>query len=68
MIIAISSTGPTLDSQLDPKRPAELHHLRGHSDKARKELGWQPKVGFEELVRMMVDADLERVGREIAAR
>ncbi len=51
---------------IDPayKRPAELHSLRGKSDKAQRELGWKPQVGFEELVRIMVDADLERVGRE----
>ncbi len=55
---------------IDPahKRPAELHSLRGKSDKARRELGWEPRVGFEELVRMMVDADLERVGREKGAQ
>ena len=55
---------------IDPahKRPAELHSLRGKSDKARRELGWEPRVGFEELVRMMVDADLERVGREKPAQ
>ena len=49
--------------KLDPrfKRPAELHILQGKSDKAKEKLGWQPKVGFEELVKMMVDADMERV-------
>ncbi len=48
---------------LDPrfKRPAELHILQGKSDKAKEKLGWQPKVGFEELVKMMVDADLLRI-------
>jgi len=47
---------------IDPrfKRPAELHVLQGKSDKSRKKLGWKPTVGFEELVNMMVDADLER--------
>lgn len=49
--------------KLDPRfsRPAELFTLQGKSDKARKLLGWQPKVGFEELVKMMVDADMERL-------
>jgi len=48
---------------LDPqfKRPAELFTLQGQSDKAKKVLGWEPKVKFEELVKMMVDADLERL-------
>jgi GDPmannose 4,6-dehydratase len=32
--------------------------------KARKVLGWEPKVGFAQLVRMMVDADLERLGHK----
>jgi GDPmannose 4,6-dehydratase len=42
-------------------RPAEVHHLRGDYSKARRQLAWQPKVGFERLVKMMVDADMERV-------
>jgi len=48
---------------IDPafKRPAELVALQGSSNKAKEKLGWQPKVGFEELVRMMVDADLKRL-------
>lgn len=41
-------------------RPAEVYHLCADAYRARKELGWKPKVGFRELVRMMVDADLER--------
>jgi len=39
-------------------RPAEVDLLVGDSTHARQTLGWKPKVGFEELVRMMVDADL----------
>src|SRR5215831_4264582 len=48
---------------LDPKliRPAEVEHLIGDSSKARARLGWQPLVDFASLVKMMVDADLERV-------
>jgi len=45
-------------------RPAEVDRLVADSSKARRELGWEPRVGFEELVRMMVDADLEAVGAE----
>lgn len=47
---------------IDPrfKRPAEVPHLRGRADKAREKLGWKPKVNFEELVKMMIDADLKR--------
>ncbi|HKY37913.1 MAG TPA: GDP-mannose 4,6-dehydratase [Polyangiaceae bacterium] len=54
----------------DPRylRPAEVDLLLGDSSKARQKLGWQPKVGFKELVRMMVDSDLELVRQEIYGR
>jgi GDPmannose 4,6-dehydratase len=47
----------------DPKfmRPAEVDLLLADPSKARQELGWTPKVGFAELIAMMVDADLERL-------
>ena len=47
---------------IDPKfvRPAEVDLLLGDSAKARNKLKWQPKVKFEELIRMMVDYDIER--------
>jgi GDPmannose 4,6-dehydratase len=41
-------------------RPAEVDYLIGDSSKARDVLGWKPKTSFEELVRMMVEADLEK--------
>jgi GDPmannose 4,6-dehydratase len=49
--------------RIDPrfKRPAELFVLQGKSNKAKEKLGWEPKVGFEELVKMMVDADIKRL-------
>jgi GDPmannose 4,6-dehydratase len=40
-------------------RPAEVHLLRGDYSKGKKVLGWEPKVQFNEFVKMMVDADLE---------
>ena len=40
-------------------RPAEVDRLCADPSKARDELGWEPKIGFEELVAMMVDADFE---------
>jgi GDPmannose 4,6-dehydratase len=43
------------------KRPAELHSLCGDSSKATALLGWTPKVTFEELIKMMVDADIKRL-------
>ncbi len=42
-------------------RPAEVEHLIADPGRAREELGWTRRVDFEELVRMMVDADLDRV-------
>jgi GDPmannose 4,6-dehydratase len=42
-------------------RPAEVDLLIGDPGKARRQLGWKPKVGFRELVRMMVEADLGRL-------
>ena len=52
----------------DPKllRPAEVDHLIGDSTKAQETLGWTPTVKFDQLVEMMIDADLERVRREKA--
>ena len=44
-------------------RPTEVDHLEADVSKARKRLGWEPKVTFRELVRIMVDADLQRVGQ-----
>src|ERR1700759_4295849 len=39
------------------QRPAEVDHLIGDPSKAKRDLGWEPSVSFEELIRMMVDAD-----------
>jgi len=50
----------------DPKfyRPAEVHLLLGNPGKAKKQLGWEPKVTFPELVKMMVDSDLALLKKE----
>ncbi|KAM6567882.1 hypothetical protein CsatA_027010 [Cannabis sativa] len=45
-------------------RPAEVDNLKGDASKAKKVLGWKPKVGFEQLVKMMVDEDIELAKRE----
>lgn len=49
--------------RVDPAllRPAEVDHLLGDASKARRELGWTPKVEFKQLIETMVDADVERV-------
>jgi GDPmannose 4,6-dehydratase len=54
--------------KVDPKyfRPAEVDVLLGDSTKARRELGWAPRVTFKELARMMVEADLEAAGQHPA--
>jgi GDPmannose 4,6-dehydratase len=44
-------------------RPAEVDMLQADASRARRELGWEPRVDFETMVRMMVDADLERLQR-----
>lgn len=49
------------------ERPSEVDQLLGDASKARKELGWEPKVDFMGLVKMMVDSDLELARRQIAA-
>jgi GDPmannose 4,6-dehydratase len=45
-------------------RPTEVDHLTGDASKAKQVLGWQPRVGFEELVRMMVVSDVELARQE----
>ncbi|AEN73883.1 GDP-mannose 4,6-dehydratase [Rhodothermus marinus SG0.5JP17-172] len=52
--------------KIDPRyfRPTEVDHLLGDASKAREKLGWRPRVSFEELVRMMVEHDLELARQE----
>lgn len=65
--VAFSAVGLDWEKyvEIDPKliRPAEVDILCGDATKAREKLGWEPRVGFEELVKMMVEADLEAVQR-----
>ncbi len=49
-------------------RPAEVDRLLGDASKARKVLGWRPRVTFDGLVKMMVEADLELAQRELRSR
>ena len=46
------------------ERPNEVHHLLGDSTKAKKELGWKPKTSFQELVKIMVEHDIDIAERE----
>ena len=62
--LAFSEVGLNYEDYVvvDPKffRPAEVNYLLGDATKARERLNWSPKVSFEELVRMMTRADVER--------
>ena len=53
--------------EIDPCyfRPTEVHKLCGDASKARRVLGWKPRVRFKELVRLMVDADIQGLHREL---
>ena len=52
--------------KIDPRyfRPTEVENLIANSTKAKKVLNWSPKIGFKELVKIMVDADLKKKGLE----
>jgi GDPmannose 4,6-dehydratase len=56
--------------EIDPRyfRPSEVDALQGDPSKARERLGWQPRVGFEELVRIMVDADVAELEDQMSGR
>ncbi len=56
--------------EIDPRyfRPTEVDSLRGDSSRARKLLGWEPRVAFDELVRIMVDADCAELEAQMAGR
>jgi GDPmannose 4,6-dehydratase len=61
--IAFDQAGLEVDDRVviddSLKRPAEVDHLIGDRSKAGRELGWEPNTSFEELIRLMVDADYE---------
>src|SRR4051794_8605934 len=56
--------------EFDPRylRPAEVDALQGDPTKAREKLGWEPTVTFDELVRMMVDADVKDLEDQLGGR
>jgi GDPmannose 4,6-dehydratase len=67
--IAFDQVGldPDKHVRIDPRfmRPAEVEHLVGDYSKARDKLGWEPRTSFEELVRLMVDSDVELLERGV---
>ena len=56
--------------ETDPRyyRPAEVDYLMGDATKARHTLGWKPRTTFQEMVRIMVDHDLDQAQRELHSR
>jgi GDPmannose 4,6-dehydratase len=70
--VAFDHVGVSIDDHvvIDPQfmRPAEVEHLIGDATKARTVLGWEPVVSFEDLIRMMVDADVALLERERSTR
>jgi GDPmannose 4,6-dehydratase len=70
--IAFEHAGLSVDDHvvIDPSflRPAEVEHLIGDASKARRVLGWEPEVSFEELIRMMVEADYALLKHELGSR
>jgi GDPmannose 4,6-dehydratase len=66
--VAFDQAGIPIDDHvvIDPvlHRPAEVEHLIGDATKAKTKLGWVPDVNFEQLIRMMVDADVELLRRD----
>jgi GDPmannose 4,6-dehydratase len=63
LAFAHAGLDPDRHVKTDPEflRPAEVDHLVGDASKAKRELGWEPRHTFRELVEMMVDADLGRL-------
>src|SRR6204780_2003086 len=65
--IAFDQAGLEIDERVvideSLKRPAEVDRLIGDPAKARRDLGWEPRTSFEQLIRLMVDADLELLSR-----
>ena len=61
--VGISDWRPYVKIDSLYKRPAELFILKGKNDKAKRVLGWAPKVSFKQLVKMMVETDLKRLNK-----
>jgi GDPmannose 4,6-dehydratase len=65
--IAFDQAGVEIDGHVvideSLRRPAEVDHLIGDASKARRELGWEPRTDFEQLIRLMVEADYALLSR-----
>ncbi len=60
-VVSIDDWEPHVKVEKRHFRPAEVFNLRGDASKAKNLLGWEPKVRFAELVKIMVEADIERL-------
>ncbi len=60
-VVGIEDWEPHVSIEKRHFRPAEVYNLRGDPSKAKELLGWEPKVRFQELVKIMVEADLKRL-------
>ena len=60
-VVGIEDWEPHVAIQKRHFRPAEVYNLRGDASKAKELLGWEPKVRFQELVKIMVEADIGRL-------
>jgi GDPmannose 4,6-dehydratase len=60
-VAGIEEWEPHIKQDAKFNRPSEVYNLRGNATKAERELGWRPRTRFKDLVRIMVEADLERV-------
>ena len=69
--IAFDQAGVSVDDHVEFDealvRPAEVDHLIGDPGKARRIFGWEPETSFEQLIRLMVDADYERLSTQTRA-
>jgi GDPmannose 4,6-dehydratase len=65
--IAFDQAGLEIDARVgideSLQRPAEIDHLIGDYSKAKRQLGWEPRTNFEQLIRLMVDADYRQLSR-----
>ncbi|MEE9592857.1 MAG: GDP-mannose 4,6-dehydratase [Thermoplasmata archaeon] len=62
-VVDITDWGPYVKIEKRHFRPSEVFNLRGDASKAKRLLGWEPKVRFAELVKIMVESDIERIKR-----
>jgi GDPmannose 4,6-dehydratase len=66
-VVGIEDWEPYVKVEKRHFRPAEVFNLRGDASKAKRLLGWEPKVRFAELVKIMVESDIERIKRDKAS-